>query len=257
MNAPTLFLTGAAGGFGAATARLFAERGYYVGLYDVNEDALRQLAGELGEARCTYGVLDVTDPRACRAALEIFAGRTGGRLDVVLNNAGITAVGNFEEIPIDRSLAVVDVNLKGCLNVAHAAFPYLRATPGALLINLASASSLHGNPELVAYSLTKRALLSLTESLDIAWAEHDIRSKTLNPIYANTAMVRDTQHLHRNLTDKQVELTAEDVARALYKLKDSGKVHHYLGGQTKLFSRIVGVLPFALRRRLMIDAIGY
>ena len=253
---PTILITGAAGGIGAATARRFADRGYFVGLLDVNAEPLQHLATELAE-RCFHAVTDVTDPQSCRRALLEFTKRTDGRLDILLNNAGITAVGDFETIPLERNLAIVDVNLKGGMMLTQLAFPYLRDTPNSQVLFLASASSLHGNPELVSYALTKRALLSLAESLDLSWERHGIRAKTLNPIYVRTNLVTDTQHLHRNLTDRQIELSADDVARELVRVVSSKRVHHYLGGQTKLFSRIRGILPFGWRRRIMRDSIDY
>lgn len=252
----SIFITGAAGGFGRACARLFADQGYFVGLYDLREAELTELACELS-TNCCHGHIDITDPAACRAALAHFTRHTGGKIDVLLNNAGTTAVGAFEQLDLDKQLHVIDVNLKGTFTLTYLAFAYLKATPGATVINVASASTLHGNPELVAYSLTKRALLSFTESLDIAWAPHGISVKSVNPIYARTAMVTDFQHLHRQLPDKQIRLTPEDVARAVLRSVNGTKVHRYVGTDARFFSRIAGLLPFGFKRFVMRKVIGF
>ena len=253
----TLLLTGAAGGFGKSIARLFVSKGYYVGLYDLNEAGLETLAAELGDDNCCYRSLDVADPEDCMTAVEHFAGHTNGQLDILLNNAGITAVGSFEEVELERSLKIVDVNLKGVMSLTYHAFPHLRDTPGAQVLNMASASTLHGNPELVSYSLTKRALNSFTESLDIGWERYGIRVADINPMYARTAMVTDYQHKHRALPDDQVKLTAEDVAKAVWDTAHNKTVHNYVGTDTKIFSVVQRFVPFGLKRAITKRVIGF
>ncbi len=253
----TMLITGAAGGFGRATAARFAAAGYFLGLLDREEAGLQELAAQYGPSACFTGVVDVTDPEACRSALAEFAERTGGRLDVVVNNAGIINVGEFDRVPLESELRVIDVNIKGVMNVAYHAHPYLRTTAGARLINLGSASALHGNPELVAYSLSKRAVNSFTESLDIAWEKDDIHVCDINPMYARTNLITANRHLLRKLPETGIRLTAEDVANAIVDSLDSKRVHHYIGIDTKIFSAAGGFLPFRLRRFLLKKVIGY
>ena len=253
----TIVITGAAGGFGRATAAKFAGAGYFLGLFDVDEAGLHDLVTTCGPDRCFARRLDVTDPEDCRTALAEFAERTQGRLDVLLNNAGIIAVGDFETVSLVTEQRVIDVNVKGVMNMAYHAHPYLRATPGARLINLGSASALHGNPEMVAYSLSKRAVNSFTESLDIAWEKDDIQVCDINPMYARTSLITDNRHLLRNLPEKGIRLTADDVAGAIFASLTSRRVHHYVGADTKVFSSVGTLLPFRLRRYLLKKVIGY
>ncbi len=253
----SIVITGAAGGFGRATAARFAAAGYFLGLFDLDETGLRELAGSYGPERCFTRRVDVTDPEDCRRALAEFAGHTGGRLDVLLNNAGIIAVGEFESVPLTTELRVIDVNVKGIMNMAYHAHPLLKATPGARLINLGSASALHGNPEMVAYSLSKRAVNSFTESLDIAWEKDDIQVCDINPMYARTKLITENRHLLRNLPDTGIRLTAADVADAIFESLDSRRVHHYVGMDTKVFSSVGNFLPFRIRRFLLKKVIGY
>src|SRR5690349_20738010 len=108
-----IFITGAASGIGRATALLFAGNGWFVGGYDRNTEGLKALAAEIGAANCITGELDVTDKPAFEAALAGFAAETGGRLDLLFNNAGIGRRGPFDQQPFEDILEVVRVNLIG------------------------------------------------------------------------------------------------------------------------------------------------
>ena len=92
----TVFITGAAHGIGLATARRFAAQGWFVGLYDINREGLAELldSAEFDNACGQY--CDVTDRASIEEALAHFAGRAGGRLDLLVNNAGILSSGRFE-----------------------------------------------------------------------------------------------------------------------------------------------------------------
>lgn len=254
---PTIFITGAAGGFGRAAARLFAERDYFVGLFDVNEEGLAEIAGELGPERCCARKLDVTDEADCRAALAFFTERTQGHLRVLLNNAGIIRVGAFDALSLEDHHKIIDVNLRGPLNLTYLALPYLKATPGAHVINMASAGALHGSPELVSYCLTKRALLSFTESLDIGLREHDIRVSDISPMYARTAMVLDYHQDYRALDVETVRLTPEQVATAIYQTTRDLRPRRYVGLDTKAFAFFGRFMPFSWKRALMRKVVGW
>jgi NAD(P)-dependent dehydrogenase (short-subunit alcohol dehydrogenase family) len=93
MNRKTIFITGAASGIGRATALLFARRGWYVGITDLNEDGLASLARDIGADNCFVRLMDVTDPEGYGAVIDDFAHSTRGRIDVLFNNAGILYMG--------------------------------------------------------------------------------------------------------------------------------------------------------------------
>ena len=144
----TVFITGAAQGIGRACALRFAAAGYLVGLYDVDAATLERTVAFLrathGERCCHHGVLDVTDERQIAAAFDDFGAAGRGRLDVLINNAGIMHVGAFEELEPAQYRRLLAVNVQGVVEVAHAGFPLLRDTPGSRLINLSSASTIYG-----------------------------------------------------------------------------------------------------------------
>jgi NAD(P)-dependent dehydrogenase (short-subunit alcohol dehydrogenase family) len=240
----SIFITGAAAGIGKATARHFAAQGWFVGLYDVDGPGVDALAAELGSERALAGQLDVTDPRQWERALEAFFARTG-RLDVLLNNAGILASGPFESIPLERQQLIVDINVKGVLNGCYCALPYLRRTPGARVINLASASAIYGQPSLATYSATKFAVRGLTEALDLEWAAHGIKVMDILPLFVQTAMVKDMNA--RSIAKLGVNLTPEEIAATIAEAAayDSfpPRVHWTVGGSTRLMYALNGLVP--------------
>lgn len=186
-----IFITGAASGMGLATARLFAAGGWYVGGYDVNESGLAALAAELGESNCRAERLDVTDRAAYARSLERFAGDTGGRLDLLFNNAGIGKAGFFDEQPFEDVLAVVNVNLIGVLNGIHLAAPLLKATPNSLCFTTSSSSATFGMPGIAVYSATKHAVKGLTEALSIEMQRHGVRVADTLPGLIDTPILPD------------------------------------------------------------------
>jgi len=174
-----MLISGAASGIGAATARLFHARGWRVGLLDVDEGALAALAAELGGA--WYAPLDVVDAAAVQAAVAEFCAQGGGQLRLLFNAAGILRTGAFVDIELEQHTRLVQINVLGVLNLCHAAFAYLKATPGAQVINMGSASALYGVPQLASYSASKFAVRGLTEALELEWREYGIRVGDLMP----------------------------------------------------------------------------
>lgn len=249
MSRQSIFITGAAAGIGQATARLFAAKGWFVGLYDVDEAGVRALSRELGEDQTVAGRLDVTSTEDWEGALAEFAARAG-RLDVLLNNAGILASGPLEETPLPKLHAIVDVNIKGVLNGCYLALPYLRRTPRSRVINLCSASALYGQPSLAVYSASKFAVRGLTEALDLEWSEYRIRVMDVLPLFVQTHMV---DGMNANSIRKMgVHLTAQDVADTIWQAaRYDGKlpkVHWTVGFQTRLFYGLSGAAPDLVTR---------
>jgi NAD(P)-dependent dehydrogenase (short-subunit alcohol dehydrogenase family) len=236
MSKPGIFITGAAAGIGRATAELFASRGWFVGLYDVNEAGVQELRRSLGEANAVAGFLDVTDAAALERALAQFWDAAGKRLDVMFNNAGIVAVDDFENVPLARHHAVIDVNFKGVVNGAYAAFKYLKQTPGACMISMSSASAVYGAPNFAVYSATKFAVKGLSEALDIEWHRHGITVRDLLPLFVDTPMVQHFEHKPKSMDILGLRLRAPDIARTVWRAASWPRwwprVHWYPGFQT-------------------------
>lgn len=244
---PAIFITGAAAGIGLAVAERFARAGWFVGLYDLNVDAVQAHHQRLCAAHGIAGRLDVAQAGDWTSALADFAQASGGRLDVLFNNAGVSVTRPFEQAELARHHLVVDVNLKGVINGCHTAHALLRATPGGRVINMCSASALHGQPELASYSATKAAVRSLTEALDIEWRRQGIRVVDVLPLFVDTAMVRDDVSRMKTVKLLGVRLTAEDVAATVWSLAQCSPqrlpVHTHVGLQTKFFALLSKLSP--------------
>jgi len=249
----SVLITGAAAGIGRATALRFAANGYLVGAFDVDTDGLAALAAELGDRHVT-GELDVRDAPGWQSALDSVTERTGGTLDVLVNNAGILRSGWFAEIPLADQQRIIEVNVTGVLNGCHTAYPYLKRTPGAHVVNLASASAIYGQPELAAYSASKFAVRGLTEALDLEWAADDITVRAVWPLFVDTAMV-DGMDI-ASTRSLGVRLTVDDVAEAVYDAVQPrrglgpklGSVHLAVGRQAKLMRAASDIAPSWMSR---------
>lgn len=246
-----IFITGAAAGIGAACARAFHAAGWFVGLYDLDHAGCQTLAAELGD-RCIAGELDVTNDEAWPAALDAFWNAAGQRLDVLLNNAGILFAGGFEHIDLARQQAMVDVNIKGVLSGCHHGFAHLRQTPGARVINMCSASAIHGQPELATYAATKFAVRGLTEGLNIEWTRQGIHVCDVWPLFTQTAMM-DRAGTTASGKRLGARLTADDVAHVVLRAATSRstRVHWLVGAQTKGFAVAMKLAPAWLSRAIV------
>ncbi|SIQ42216.1 SDR family oxidoreductase [Aquipseudomonas alcaligenes] len=245
----TILITGAASGIGAATARLFHARGWAVGLLDIDQPALAALAAELGGA--WHAALDVADADAVHAALEQFCRREGGRLRVLFNSAGVLRFGYFEEITLEEHARILQINVLGLLHVTHAAFPYLKGTPGAQVINMGSASGLYGTPHMVSYSASKFAVRGLTEALELEWRRHGIRVGDLMPPFVATPMVDSQRFTPPALRRLGVNLRAEDIALAVWRQVERPRVHRPIHWLFRLMYAAGQVSPPSVSRLLM------
>ncbi len=249
----SVFITGAASGIGLATARRYAGLGWRVGLCDINRERLAELAAEPLFANAHSAYCDVRDRRSIESALAEFAAGSNGEIDLVINNAGVLSAGPFTEIDADAHDLMIDINVRGFTHVAQLAFPYLKATPGACLVNLCSASSIHGIPNLAVYSATKFYVNAMTQALHIEWQPHGIRVSCVKPHLVDTQMARDVQD--RTTGDSPVTLTPDDIAAAIERAASGSRVSYVIGKAARVWALLDKLLPESLRigltRRLL------
>ncbi|MHA1537086.1 MAG: SDR family oxidoreductase [Alphaproteobacteria bacterium] len=251
-----VIVTGAASGIGAATARRFASEGWLVGLFDVDIEGAAALARELGEDRAIALRVDVTDPRSWEVAVARFGAASGGRLDLLFNNAGILAVGRFENISLALTQRIIAVNLGGAMNGIAACLPLLKGTKGARIINNSSLTACYGSPAAAAYGASKAALRNLSQSLAVEFADHGIQVIYIMPGFVRTAMFdeRPGEHgasLRRSLHSVGVAFRSpERVAEAVWKAAHRRRLHWTVGRQTVVHAFIALYLP-GLARRLL------
>lgn len=185
----TIFVTGAGSGIGRATAQLFAERGWFVGLSDINAQGLEETAALLPEGQRISMMLDVRDRGQWARAIETFGQATNRRMHVLFNNAGIGRGGPIEEMSEADVDLLLDVNLKGVINGVNAALPLLRETAGARIVNVASVAGVVGAPKLAVYCATKFGVRGLTEALDAEFSRYGVRVTSLMPWFVDTAIL--------------------------------------------------------------------
>lgn len=252
-----IFITGGASGIGLATAKLFASRGWTVGLADVNAAAL---AAAAIPGAATYE-MDVRDRDAWRAALDDFTARTG-RLDVLFNNAGIGLGGPLAETNFADLDRVVAINFMGVLNGARIGHAYLKATPGSCLLNTASASAIYGSAGLAPYSATKFAVRALTEALDGEWAADGINVRDIVPAFIETPLLDghaagSNRTIRDTVKDAGLELTpVETVAEAAWRAVHGDAVHTYVGRTADRMRFAARWMPGRLRKMMRRGAVG-
>jgi 3alpha(or 20beta)-hydroxysteroid dehydrogenase len=187
LDGKVAIISGAARGQGEAEARAFVAEGARVVLGDVLDAEGEQVATSLGAA-ATYVHLDVTQPADWERAVKT-AHSDYGKLDVLVNNAGILRLGFIESQPLDEYLAVVNVNQIGCFLGMQAAIPALRANGGGSIVNTSSTSGFIGVAGLAAYTASKFAVRGMTKVAAIELGHHNIRVNSVHPGGIDTAMV--------------------------------------------------------------------
>ncbi len=253
----SIFITGGASGIGQAAARLFAQRGWRVGIADVNVAGLKSTLAELtGDGHAMYE-LDVRDRGGWAAALDAFTADSGGALDALFNNAGIPTGGPFAEISFEDLDRTIAINLTGVMNGARIGHAYLaKAAPGSCLLNTASASAIYGSAGLATYSATKFGVRALTEALDGEWAEAGIKVHDLIPGFIDTPLLRNpvagsNRLIREAVQEAGLELTsAETVAEAAWAAVHGDTLHTYVGKTAYRLKFAARWLPGKLRKQM-------
>ncbi|MFF2812598.1 SDR family oxidoreductase [Streptomyces sp. NPDC058000] len=167
MAAPKVVLiTGASSGIGEATARRLAAAGHHVVLGARRTDRLAALAKDI-EARAGSAFpheLDVTDPASVRSFVAAAHDRYG-RIDVLVNNAGVMPLSRLDALRVDEWNRMIDVNLRGVLHGIAAVLPIMHAQRSGHIMNISSVSGLKVDPTAAVYSATKHAVRALSEGL--------------------------------------------------------------------------------------------
>lgn len=174
-------VTGGASGIGLATAQLLRSRGARVAVLDL---AAPHSGGDLVAVRC-----DVADDASVRSGVEQVVQHLG-RLDILVNNAAIGAVGTVADNDDAEWARVLDVNVTGVARTSRAALPHLRRSPAAAIVNTCSVASWAGLPARALYSASKGAVLALTLAMAADHVREGIRVNAVTPGTADTPWVR-------------------------------------------------------------------
>jgi meso-butanediol dehydrogenase/(S,S)-butanediol dehydrogenase/diacetyl reductase len=185
-----VFVTGAGSGLGRATASLFAAEGAQVFAVDVNREGVAETVAAIREAGGTAegGVCDVSDESA---VIETVGRATVafGRLDVLVNAAGIGRFARLEEIDAAEWQRVLSVNLTGPFHTTRAAMPHLVARRGAI-VNVASTAGMRGQAYSAHYAASKAGLVNFTRTVALEFASRGVRANCLAPAGMSTAILK-------------------------------------------------------------------
>ncbi|GAB3995007.1 SDR family oxidoreductase [Glycomyces albus] len=214
----TVVISGGASGIGAAAADAFAARGANAAVLDLNE------SGKHWSVRC-----DVSDDHQVRQAVEATVERFGG-IDVLVNNAGMGAIGTVEENSDKQWMRVLDVNLMGMVRLARACMPHLRESASPAIVNTSSIAATAGLVKRALYSASKGAVHSLTQAMAADHVAEGIRVNSVAPGTADTPWVGrlldqadDPAEERRKLEARQPTgrlVSPEEVAAAIVYLAD-------------------------------------
>ncbi|ABD25562.1 short-chain dehydrogenase/reductase SDR [Novosphingobium aromaticivorans DSM 12444] len=254
----TIFITGGASGIGRAVAQRFGQGGWFVGIADIDEGGMMQTAAMLPSGRSSRHKLDVRDRSAWDAALADCARAGGGRIDVVFNNAGIPIGGAIADLAVEEIERTLDINLKGVIFGAQAAYPWLRASaPGSVLLNTASAAGIYGSPGASVYSATKFGVRAITESLDGEWAEDGIRVRDLMPGFIETPLLdhapnrASNEDIRSRVRGAGLEITpVSEVAEAAWAAVHGERLHTLVGKTARRLAFASRWMPGALRKQM-------
>lgn len=253
----TIFITGGGSGIGRAVAQKFGAEGWFVGLADIDEAGMRGTAALLPAGASSQHRLDVRERAAWDAALAACAEQSGGRIDVVFNNAGIPLGGQITEHSVAEIERCLDINLKGVIFGAQAAYLWLKASaPGSCLLNTASAAGIYGTPGASIYSATKFGVRAVTECLDAEWFEDGIMVRSLMPAFIDTPLLDHAPNHQTNadirgrITEAGLEISpVSDVAQAAWAAVHGEKLHSLVGKTARRLAFGARWMPGRVRKQ--------
>lgn len=181
-------ITGGARGIGEATAKALAAAGAKVAVGDLDADLAAQSAQSYGGLGLP---LDVTSAESFASFLDKVAAEYG-RIDGLVNNAGIMVIGNHLDVPLEGQLKQVDINLRGVILGVHEVAPRMIAAGGGQIVNIASLAGRIPTPGSAVYSATKAAVLALTEALDAELSPSGVRVAAVLPSFTSTGLISGT-----------------------------------------------------------------
>jgi NAD(P)-dependent dehydrogenase (short-subunit alcohol dehydrogenase family) len=191
---PVALITGCSSGFGEVIALAFVQRGYQVIATmrkpESAASSLKALAADK-PADVAIASLDVTSPAMRKNAIDLALGRFG-RIDVLINNAGISARGSFEDTPEDLWRTMFETNLFGPLELTRLALPIMRRQGAGRIINVTSVAAILTTPLLAAYSASKHALDAASAAIDIETRGFGVRVACVMPGPFKTSLPKNS-----------------------------------------------------------------
>lgn len=182
----TVIITGGGSGIGKAISLLFAQQGAIVNILELNFSAAEETVNEIinGNGYAKAFACDIANQAE---VIEVF--QKIGRVDILINNAGIAHVGNLENTSEADFERIFQVNVKGAYNCLYTAVPMMKAQGGGVILNMASVAATVGLKDRFAYSMSKGAILSMTLSVAKDYLQDNIRCNCISPARVHTPFV--------------------------------------------------------------------
>lgn len=237
-------VTGAGHGIGRAITLRLARAGARVAVGDIDEEAARAVAAEIGDSALAFA-LDVSDHAQFAAFLDAAEGRHGP-LSVMVNNAGVDWVGPFHEEPDEVSRREIAVNLYGAVNGSKLALARMLPRGSGHLVNVASGVGRVPLPGSAVYAATKHGVVGLTESLRLEYRGRGIAFSVIQPAQVDTAMI-DGQGRPPLLP----VISPDDVAEAVLGALRSGRFEVWVPRSQGATAKLGTMLPRAAREAVM------
>jgi len=265
-NPKTAVITGAALGIGRALAIDWAQQGWKVGLVDFNmeeaENTLNMVekVGGSGETfRC-----DVREAEEVQAAADHFFD-AWGRIDLVMNNAGVGVAGEVADIPLEEWRRVIDTDLWGVIHGCRAFIPRMKEQGGGHIVNTASMAGILSGAEMAPYNVSKAAVISLSETLKMELAPYNIGVTVICPMAVQTSVLEtatytdEFQHELAYVAMENVKMPIEEFARKVTKAVERNRLYvvpHLTGKVLCLLKRFsppsfYGTAAFLNRKSLL------
>jgi short-subunit dehydrogenase len=214
INGRTIVVTGAARGIGNAIAKALLARGARVVIGDRDVDTLDSAVTDLARLGQAVGYpLDVTNPQSFSEFLDKARGEGGGKIDVLINNAGVMPVGPFLDQSDQAIRTAVEVNFFGVLNGCRLVLPEMVARRSGHIINIASMAGMLGVPGQAVYAGTKFAVVGLSTALADEFAPQGVEVSAVLPTFTNTELIAGTSP-----TAAQRPVQPEDIAAMVVKV---------------------------------------
>ncbi|MGI5962937.1 MAG: SDR family NAD(P)-dependent oxidoreductase [Lawsonibacter sp.] len=216
LNGKIAIITGAAGGIGYGTAKLFLQEGAKVAICDMNQESVNKAVSLLSEYGEVFGmVTDVTDHFQCDAFAQAVIERWG-KIDILINNAGITKDAQFYKMKHEDFYKVIEVNLYGTFNMCKAVVPNMMENHYGKIVSPSSTACIKGNFGQCNYSASKAALISFTRCLGRELGKYGINVNAVAPGVIKTGMI---EHVPEDIMEQKIKNipvkrvgTVEDVA---------------------------------------------
>jgi NAD(P)-dependent dehydrogenase (short-subunit alcohol dehydrogenase family) len=222
LDAKRAVITGAGSGLGRSLATALAGEGWRIGLVDINDtgaaETLQMVERSGGSGEVFHA--DVTAPEDVAAMAEHFFSDWGG-VDLLINNAGVVVAGIVGDVPLEDWRWVFDANFWGMLYGCHEFIPRMRAQGGGYIVNTASSAGLLSPSETAPYNTTKAAVVSLSETLRMEVAPHNIGVTVACPMYFNSNLLEKARYSDRWQSEffqssfRNARMGSDEVARRI------------------------------------------